>query len=309
MTVNPINPSTALYIKLGRAGRWEHSCIEKDQTLRLSYRETSHERCLQGKWDEVLEELKPLYKNLGTATRAVNQIRLFYEADESVLWVTFYGDRLYWCFSKPKVTLLDDESKTRPTIGQWSSVDIESRPLQKNRLSGKLLSMEGFQGAICSVKEFEYLKQKINGRIPKDVEEAQAALSELEGKMETLIRKLHWRDFEILVDLIFRQAGWQRVSELGKTLRTLDLDLISPITSERYGVQVKSEANLAEFESYQEKFTDMQGYTRLYFVVHSPSLDLAQAETAEDVELWFSQDIARWVVKYGLAEWVIDKTS
>jgi hypothetical protein len=47
------------------------------------------------------------------------------------------------------------------------------------------------------------------------------------------------------------------------TLKTLDLDLICPITSERYGVQTMSRANLAKFEDYPEKFADMQGYTRL----------------------------------------------
>ena len=168
--------------------------------------------------------------------------------------------------------------------------------------------MEGFRGTICSVKEFEYLKQKINGRGPEYVRKTEAALTELEKRIETLIRNLHWMDFEILVDLIFRQAGWQRVSELGMRLKTLDLDLISPITAERFGVQVKSKANLAEFEEYQRTFTDMQGYTRLYFIVHSPTNDLRKAETLEDLKLWLPEDIAWRVVKYGLAEWIIDKT-
>lgn len=258
------------------------------------------------------EELKTLRGSPGAATRDTYQIRLFYEADESVLWVTFFGDLLYWCFSKPEVTLLPDGSKTRPAIGRWRSADIKDRPLQKDQLSGKLLSMQGFRGTICSVKEFEYLIQKINGHTPKEVEEAQAALSKLEEKIEMVIQRLHWKDFEVLIDLIFRQAGWQRISELGETLKTLDLDLVSPITSKRYGVQTKSRANLAEFENYHQRFADMQGYTRLYFVVHTPSSDLedlAQSEIPEDIELWLPQDIAHQAVKYGLTDWIITKAS
>ncbi|MFW6126339.1 MAG: hypothetical protein ACOC58_04460 [Chloroflexota bacterium] len=305
----PIAPSEAYYIKLGRGGRYEQQCIEVDQTVRLDYRSVPHELCIEADWEAVLEELKPLSGSLGAATRHLNQVRHFYEADETVLWVTFYCGRLYWCFSKPDVELLDDNTKIRPVLGEWRSTDIQGKPLVKSRLSGRLLSVQGFHGAICSVKDFNYLSQRINGQIPKDVEEARTALSELERKLTALIRRLYWRDFEILIDLVFRQAGWQRVSELGMRLKTLDLDLISPITAERYGAQVKSKANLVEFKDYQEKFTDMQGYTRLYFVVHSPTGDLRKAETVENVELWLPEDIARWVVKYGLAEWVLDKTS
>jgi hypothetical protein len=308
MTVEFIKPSSALYIKLGRGGKYEREAIERNH-LRLGYREISHELCLQGKWEDVLEELKSVSEFSGVAIRHTNQIRLFYESDDSVLWVTFFGDRLYWCFSKREVTLLPDKWKTRPVIGQWSSVDINGKPLSKSQLSGKLLSMQGFRGTICSVKEFEYLVQKINGHIPKEVEEAQATLLKLERKIEFIIQSLHWKDFEILIDLIFRQAGWQRVSELGKTQKTIDLDLVSPITSERYGVQIKSKANLEEFENYQQQFADMQGYTRLYFVVHTPSRDLARAKTSEEVELWLSRDIAHWAVKYGLTDWIIDKAS
>ncbi len=309
MTIEPIKPSSTLYIKLGRGGRWERECIEIDQTLRLGYDTVPHELCLQGKWDDVLRELETIRSSTGAAKRDTNQIRLFYESDDSVLWVTFFGDRLYWCFSTSEVTLLPDKSKTRSVISRWSSTDVKGQPLQKSQLSGKLLSMQGFRGTICSVGETEYLVQKINGQIPKEIEEAQAALSELERKLEIIIRQLHWQDFEILVDLIFRQAGWQRVSELGKTLKTLDLELISPITAEQYGVQIKSKANLAELESYQDKFADMQGYTRLYFVVHTPSSDLVPAKVIEDIELWLPQDIAHWAMKYGLADWIIAKAS
>ena len=194
-------------------------------------------------------------------------------------------------------------------IGRWSSSDIEGRPLQKSRLSGKLLSMQGFHGTICTVKESEYLVRKINGQVRQEVENAGDAPTELQRRLETIIRDLYWKDFETLIDLIFRQVGWRRVSELGKTQKTLDLDLVSPISSERYGVQIKSKAGLTAFKEYEQRFAEMKDYSRLYFVVHTPSPGLAQAETTENVELWLPKDIAQWTVEYGLTDWVISKAA
>lgn len=310
-TSAPIKPTQALYIKLGQGGSWENECINETSTLRLGYQEASHNLCDRGNWNLVQAELKAIRKDVGAATRDTNQIRFFYESDETVLWTTFFSDRLYWCFSKQEITLLADKSKTRPAIGQWRSTDINGKPLQKNQLSGKLLSMEGFRGTICSVKEFDYLVQKINGQINKETAEAVEALSTLELKIEALIRGLHWKDFEILVDLIFRQAGWQRVGVLGETEKTIDLDLLSPITSERYAVQIKSKASRAELERYQRKFTDMQGYNRLYFVVHTPSNDLIEAEAklSEEIKLLLPDKIAHLAVMYGLADWVNARAS
>lgn len=311
MTSKPIRPSTALYIKLGQAGAWETDCITRDQTLQLDYREAPHDLCLHGKWDEVRETYKSLRDDIGAATRDAKQIRLFYESDETVLWITFFGDRMYWCFSKPKITLLEDKSKTRPVIGQWRSTDINGNALNKNQLSGRLLSTEGFRGTICSVKEFPYLVQRINGEPLKQIDEANEALSTLKQKIETLIRGLHWKDFEILIDLIFRQAGWQRVSILGGTEKTIDLDLLSPITRERYAVQIKSKAGLADFENYQRKFADMQSYSRIYFVVHTPSPNLIQAADTStgDIELLLPERIAELAVQFALADWIINKGS
>ncbi|HKP38428.1 MAG TPA: restriction endonuclease, partial [Pyrinomonadaceae bacterium] len=285
--------------------------INETQTLRLGYQEATHQLCLQRDWDAVRQELKAIRKDVGAATRDTKQIRLFYESDETVLWVTFFGDLLYWCFSKPEITLLPDHSKTRPVIGQWRSTDINGHLLQKYQLSGKLTSMEGFRGTICSVKELDYLVNRINGTLSTETQEAVNALELLEQKIEPLIRGLHWKDFEILVDLIFRQAGWQRVGVLGGTEKTIDLDLLSPITSERYAVQIKSTAGLADFENYQRRFEDMQGYNRLYFVVHTPSDDLVEAEmkSTHEIELLLPAKIAHLVVKYGLADWLSTKAA
>lgn len=302
-----INPDEALYIKLGSSGEWEHECIYENQTLRLGYMEVDHDECLRGEWDKVAEQCKSFRSDAGVIKRDVNQIRKFYEVGEDILWVTFHANRLWWCFSKPVVTQLSDKTKIRPIIGRWKCTDIEGHTLRMDQLSGSLVSMQAFRGTICSVHESDYLINKINGAIPKQVKEAQVAFSKLVNRLEKVIQNLHWKDFEILIDLIFRQAGWQRVGPLGETQETLDLDLLSPITEDRYGVQVKSKASLADFENYQHRFEDMRGYSNLYFVVHSPSSDLMNTTSHHGFELILPHEVARLAIKYGLTEWIIAK--
>ncbi|GAB4533100.1 MAG: hypothetical protein Kow0063_14560 [Anaerolineae bacterium] len=223
--------------------------------------------------------------------------------------MTFYKNRLYWCFAKPGVTLLPDGSKIRHTQDGWKSTDIHDNPLDMGRLSGKLLSMQGFRGTICAVKEFNYLVRKINGEHSPVEQAALDARDALLHALEEIIKRLDWKEFEELTDLIFRQAGWQRISQLGKTQKTLDLDLFSPIANERYLVQVKSKADRKLFEEFQEETAGMDDYTRYYLVVHTPLSNLDKALETDTHKLWLPAGIAGLVVQYGLVDWVIEKAT
>ncbi len=59
----------------------------------------------------------------------------------------------------------------------------------------------------------------------------------------------------MLIDLIFRQSGWRRISFVGKSKKFSDSDLEDPITGDLYQVQIKSEANDRDFRDYAEKFS------------------------------------------------------
>jgi len=50
------------------------------------------------------------------------------------------------------------------------------------------------------------------------------------------IEQLHWKDYETLVDLVFRDTGWIRVSILGQQVKGYDLELREPITQDKYQV-------------------------------------------------------------------------
>lgn len=304
-----INPQKILFIKLGAGGEYENDCIEKAQTLRLGYIEVDNDLCRNGNWEAVHNYFTQQEKTKSSvATSHTNQIKQFYEEGEQTLWLTFYGNRLWWCFSKPDITLLSDKTKIRPVIGKWSDKDINGKGLVASNISGKLLKTQGFRGTICAVAEDKYALAKINGEKLNEVVEVEDAINVLKEKLSKLIVHLQWRDFEILIDLIFRQAGWQRVGANGETQKTLDLDLLSPVTGEKAIVQIKSQSNLDEFKDYREKFDNM-GYDKFFYVVHSPEPDLLSYKNETDIMLYFNDKVTDWTIAAGLVEWVINKAS
>ncbi|MCX7424913.1 MAG: hypothetical protein NTW96_04705 [Planctomycetia bacterium] len=261
-----INPKAAFFIKLGSGGHWEQDCLQESQTIRLGFGDTDHAACLRHDWDKIRRDLLREGRTKGKATEIANEIRYFYESDENTLWVTFFGNRIWWAFADGKTTRLDDGSKIRAVAGQWHSTDIQGHPLTLDRISGRFQQVRRFQGTICSV-DLEYAKNKINGRVSESVSQAQKALHSLEQRLVPLIQSLTWKDFELFVDLIFTNAGWQRISVLGKTQKTLDLDLKAPVTGERVMVQVKSTADRDEYERYYKEFKQSQDFGEVVGVV------------------------------------------
>ncbi len=300
----------ALFIKLGPKGSWEKDCIKKG-VLMLGYHEVPHTLALAGEWEKARGSF-PSINDAGTITRHIDQVRQFYEEPASTLWVTFYADCLWWCFAAPGVTCNDDLTKTRHCVDGWSCLDIHGQHLFKGRLSGKLLAVQSFQGTVCLVRELPYLMHKLNGTNEPRVAAAQAAIASLVEAAIPIIKNLHPKDFETFVDLIFRQAGWQRTGVAGGVERDIDLDLLSPITQERIAVQVKSKSTLPVFRDYQQKFQDMQGFSRFYFVTHSPNNALAAIpkESGDGAFIiWDDADLAGLAVRNGLIGWLVDRAS
>lgn len=305
-----IEANKVLFIKLGHGGEFEKECIENNQTLRLGYNEVDHNQCLTGQWDKV-HEYFTTEENSKTfvATSHSNQIKQFYEEDDKTLWITFYANKLWWCFSKPEITLLSDKTKTRPVIGKWSDKDINNNVLLAGNISGKLLKTQGFRGTICSVPEKKYALAKINCEQMKEIVEVEQAMFNLKTKLTFLIQNLQWKDFETLVDLIFRQAGWQRVGDTGKTQKTLDLELFAPVTGERAIVQIKAQSDLQQFLSYQEQFAIMNDYDKFFYVVHTAKNNLTNYENETETNLYLVDKVAELSISAGLVEWIIKKTS
>jgi hypothetical protein len=118
----------------------------------------------------------------------------------------------------------------------------------------------------------------------------------------------------VLVDLIFRNAGWQRVGVLAETETDIDLALESAVTGERIAVEVKAHATVEDYRDYVARYRSMVGFDRLYFVTHSlidaevPN-ENAGANSTSGVTFWGSRSIAQRAAQSGLVQWLIDKAT
>lgn len=307
---NKIQAKKAFYIKLGLHGEYESECLASPGFAKIGWTELPSSM-LQGDpdqidWEAIRILLNNHYKSKGTATNQTNQLKNFITSSPDTLWITFYSNHLYWCFLDSTFDIHEDKTKTRRTLDGWHHTNIHGEPLQFNRLSGSLLTLKGFRGTICTVRELDYLLRKINGESSPEEARVEKAYLELTQSLQEILHRLHWKEFELLTDLNFRQAGWQRVSELGKTQKSIDLELFSPITNESILVQVKSKAGITEFEMF-EQFALSSQASQCYFVVHKPSQSLINKSSTSQVTTWSVEEIARLVVNYGLVEWLIAK--
>ena len=302
----PLAASHLYYIKLGRGGDWEAESL-RDGVLRFGYREAPHDLCARGDWQGVWEAMKAIRGDAGAATRDVNQIRAYYEADEYSIFITFVGGLLYWCRPTGPVELLDDRSHRRQTAEGWRNTSVNGTLLSADRLSGRLLKVQMFRGTICDVRAGDYLLRKLSDQLSPEVAAAEEAERALMTAIVELMRLLTWQDFELLVDLVFSTSGWRRVSQVGRTQKTVDLELILPSTAERAFVQVKSQATSAALNDYVARLAEADAYDRMFFVWHTG--DITEESSPAGVILLGPRKLSRMVLDAGLSSWLREKVS
>jgi hypothetical protein len=298
--------SKARFIKLGQGGEWEDSCIEEG-TIRIGYWSGEHEvfeLCLASDWARLRSALASRGRSGGKLTEACNELKYFLEDDGSILWITFVRDHLHWGFLEPGPPWRHPggDGMIRKVAGGWKCSDISGNELFKDRLSGALTQVVGFQGTSCSV-DAEYVVRRVNGMVPREVEAAIAAREAAWVAIVGLLRRLTPKDFELLVDLVFSSSGWRRQGVLGKTQKDIDLSLLLPSTGERACVQVKSSTTQRQLDEYMARFD--ASFTKIFWVFHTgnaSSLD-------ERVTVLGPRELAPLVLNAGLMDWLIERTS
>ena len=307
--MSSVDFTNAFYIKLGRAGIWEADSIETGK-LRLGWREQSIKDINAGRWDFIEGQLRSERKGKpsGVATTDLNGLKMICESVTEDLWVTFYQAKLWWTRLTGLVEQ-DEMSKYRRTANPWSDRAVNGKLLVINDLPGKISQLQGFRGTVCRVRYPELLRRTINGTrsdLAVAISDQRARLSE---HLTNAIKELHWKDFEILVDLVFRAAGWVRVSVLGQHAKAYDLELREIITGDRYIVQVKSRAGVLDLQSTIDSFS-AEDYRRIFFVVHSPRKDLAECTRIPDyVEIVSPKRLAELAIDAGLIGWIEEKVA
>lgn len=281
----------------------------KTKKIIIDFKEIDHNFCLKGDWVKVENQINKLNNKTagwGNPKSQLNQLKLFYESGPNVLWITFYGNKLWWCFANPEV-YLDEQRKCRDISGSWKSVDIKGKELVFGNLSGKILKTHGYRGTICKVEAKDYLINKINCEKSLEKIEIENKSQNLKANINKLINNLYWDDFEVLVDIVFSKLGWIRAGAIGKTQKDIDLDLINLATGKTAIVQIKSQSNIQEFKEYQKNFQKITADEK-YFVINSRNNFLKPIESG-DIKVYFSDEIAEFVIKFDLIRWVLNKAN
>jgi hypothetical protein len=310
--MEPINPQTFRYIKLGRGGAWAQSCFAEGQ-IQFGYRAAPHEVCQRGDWDAIHRLLVEAGRSPAKASDGVREIRDFYSLGADCLWITFADGRLWWALAQPEVIWSGASNdggsgpRFRRTIGGWRNESIHGEPLRIDQLNSKLTQVAAYRQTICRVKVEAYLVRRINGIEEPIVARARELRSDMAAVAAEMIADLHWADFETLVDLIFARSGWQRVSRVGGEQADTDLVLEQPTTGERAFVQVKSKAGQAVLDDYVGRYWRASGYDRFFFVCHSPKTELA-TDSDPRLHVWAGERLADATVQAGLFDWLVERS-
>ena len=309
MTPASFNPTDVRFIKLGEKGKWEKSCIEDTQTIRLGFRSNQHNECLAGQWDQVRQYWLAERNGSETeATKDIREIRAFYELPRNTLWITFYNRLLYWGFADEEVIELpQDKSRIRRVIGKWSCKSLSGTTLHVGNIDGRVSKVQGFRRTICKVDRSDYLIRKIRGDEQPEVIATRKTFADLTQHATDLIRGLWWHDFELLVDLIFSRSGWQRISVLGKTEKDVDIDMLSPVTNKRAFVQIKSSCDYDVFLESLAVFQSNSVYDDMYFVAHTISDQRILDCSETGVSVIGPEKLAALTINAGLLDWLIKK--
>jgi hypothetical protein len=257
-------------------------------------------------WGSIEARIRADMKDRGAATRDLNALQNIVCSDGTDVWITFNGRKLWWCQLSGMPVEADGRKKFRRTANGWHDTDVQGHVLYTADIPGCISQVQGFRAAVCSVKALERLRNLINGETSTFFNNLRSARDAMVQSAVAGISDLHPKDFEILVDLVFRQSGWRRSGVLGENMDLTDLELEEPITGDRYMVQVKSSADLAEFNECKRRFP-AQGYRKMFFVVHTPSKSLRDARAPEEIELILPERLAQMVVDAGLVAWLMKK--
>lgn len=303
--MEPKTIKNAYYVKLGKGGKWAESSIQSG-IIRIGWQEEALDDVNNWREPIIREKIKLAREHGGrptsktTVSKDVGALSKIVHSTPEDIWITFHGSYLLWCRVAETGIEEDDISKYRRVAGQWSQCDIEGTSLIINQLPGRLSKIQRFSGTICSlgVNEVDDLRRLMYNQPSKEYQNISSAKAALRNQVVFGLSLLHWKDFEILVDLIFRNAGWRRVSVRGESMKYVDMVLEEPITGDLYQVQVKSDATVADYKKYADQFSEGD-FRKLYFVVHNSKEKWVNAPMYKNVEMILQERLAEMTVDLG----------
>lgn len=301
-----IEPTDVRYIKLGPGGAWVDRCLDEG-LIEIGHHGVVHDLANAGDWEAVRAHFVGQGASPGKASDFTRELRDFYTLPDTTLWITTARGRLWWAFAEAGVEAVTEAGRggrLRRVRGTWRATDADGGDLALDSLSTRLTKVAGYRQTLCRVEAEDYLVRRINAQPEPRVAEAMAAKEALITVAGSMIANLHWRDFELLTDLIFASGGWRRVSAVGGAAQAdSDLVLEQATTGEVAMVQVKSAAGQGVVDDYVQRFADGP-WDRGFLVCHTPMGNL-RAPALDRFHLWQGKTLAEQAVRAGLFDWLI----
>jgi hypothetical protein len=311
-TSQPFHVGAVRYIKLGEGGKWASEALSAG-TIPFGYRAINHQACARGDWTEVGRQLTLMGRQKGGVAQGLRELKDFYALGDDTLWFTVANGQVWWTFAHGPViegpkNNPDSPSRYRRTCGGWRDTSLQGTSLSVPNLSSALTSTANYRMTICAVKHADYLVRKIVGEIDPLRTEAEATTEQARLIAARMIRRLNWKDFETLIDLIFTRGGWQRVGALGGNQADVDLVLKQPISGETAWVQVKSRSSQADLDDYLGRFERHGRFDRFFFIYHSATRPIRMRQQRQH-HLWSVDRIASAAIDQGLLTWLSERTT
>lgn len=311
LTATPFTVAAVRYIKLGPARKWAAEAIKRG-IVPLDFRGVGHDACARGDWDEVRRQLIATGRNERALKDDERELKEFYGLGPDTLWFTIADGYVWWTFAQDRVLEGDRDDadappRFRPVQTPWRNTSLRGSLLTERSFSSALCSIASYQRTICAVREAEYLLRRIRGEDEPLRLKANQLLGEMTTTAAHLVRRLDWRDFETLVDLIFAHSSYKRQSALGGAQPDVDFVARQPLTGDSAWVQVKSHATQAVFEDYLKRFDREAGAGAFFFIYHSANRPIRTAAIMPNVHIWSADKVASAAVEAGLFGWVTER--
>lgn len=158
----------AYFIKLGEKGGLENHILHADMPgcIAISYKEVD---VINDDDDDVIRnKYREMSKKEGAITDYIRQINAFREADDTVLWITFFDRKLWWGITDDKEPYTENDFKeeykhytSKKLKFGWYDCDIKGELLTYEKIAGVLLAVQGYRGTICEISSINELIEKI----------------------------------------------------------------------------------------------------------------------------------------------------
>lgn len=314
--VEVLTSTSVLYIKNGKRGKWWKSARDNGQ-VHVGWSNIPADLLLHANYEAIKQivigdkDNTQAGKPRGTGVADFNALCRLLNKPSWHIWITFEEGCLWWCTVRDGAVINPAGESEREghfwleCARKWSNKSlVNGRRLAIAILPGTVAASSGFRATVARPTASDTILRLIRDERDDDAVKASDARLAYQATIDVMIQRLHWRDFELLIDLIFARTGWTRISILGGTLKGLDLEVENPAIQEIAFVQVKSVADQSVLDSYYQQYQEQHSrYARMIFAVHTPEGTLHPPDDP-CVQVWTDDRIAQLAIRLGLGEWV-----